>query len=113
MKKIVSLLIFAVALMSSGTALADADGHCNYTHESAYSDVPFKLCQTPTSAEDCESLGNSDGNADAAHGDGACAVEGAVGTCDMGEEKLVYYNGDAEGLEIGCDFQSGEWVTAE
>ncbi len=113
MKIILNLLILAIALTISGTALADADGHCNYSHESAYSDVPFKICQTPTSPADCEELGSSDGNADAAHGDGACAVEGAVGTCDMGDAKLVYYNGDAEGLEIGCDFRSGEWVTAE
>ena len=37
----------------------------------------------------------------------------AVGTCDMGESKLVYYEGDPGGLEIGCGFQGGEWVNAE
>jgi hypothetical protein len=31
----------------------------------------------------------------------------------MGEIKLVYYEGDPGGLEIGCGFQSGEWVSAE
>ena len=48
---------------------------------------------------------------DAAQGDGACSTDGEVGTCDLGDSKLVYYEGDPGGLEIGCGFQGGEWVS--
>ncbi len=112
MKKICSLLIFAVGLVSSGLVMADASGHCNYSHSSAYSDEPFKICQMPASPADCEDLGNAEGNAEAVYGDGECPAENAVGTCDTGESKLIYFNGEADGLEIGCGFQSGEWINA-
>ena len=122
MKKMLSLIIITTALMSSGNAFAGAhegggagasgDGHCNYTQENMFAG-PFKVCQMPTDDAACEELGNTDDNADAAQGDGACASEEAVGTCDMGDVKLVYYEGDPGGLEIGCGFQGGEWVNAE
>ena len=122
MKKMLSLIIITTALMSSGNAFAGAhegggaaasgDGHCNYTQENMFAG-PFKVCQMPTEAAQCEELGNTDDNADAVQGDGACAAEAAVGTCDMGDVKLVYYEGDPGGLEIGCGFQGGEWVNAE
>jgi hypothetical protein len=122
MKKMLSLIIVTAALMSSGNAFAGAhegggakasgDGHCNYTQENMFAG-PFKVCHMPTDAAQCEEIGNTDDNADAVQGDGACATEGAVGTCDMGEAKLVYYEGDPGGLEIGCGFQGGEWVNAE
>ncbi len=121
MKKILSLFIVTVALIASNQVLAGAHGggakasgtgHCNYTQENMFAG-PFKVCQMPTDAAQCEELGNTDDNADAAQGDGACSMETAVGTCDMGETKLVYYEGDPGGLEIGCGFQGGEWVNAE
>ena len=122
MKKMFSMFIVTVALMSSGNAFAGAhegggaeasgDGHCNYTQENMFAG-PFKVCQMPTDAASCEELGNTDDNADAVQGDGECAAEDAVGTCDTGEMKLVYYEGDPGGLEIGCGFQGGEWVNAE
>lgn len=112
MKIMFSLLIFTVALIGSGSAMAAGDGHCNYTQENMFAG-PFKVCQMPTDAAQCEELGNTDDNADAVQGDGGCAADGAVGTCDMGESKLVYYEGDPGGLEIGCGFQGGEWVSAE
>ena len=113
MKIIFTLLIFAVALISTGIAIADTGGHCNFSHSSAYADEPYMICEMPTNAEDCAAVGNAEGNADAVYGDGACSAENIVGTCDTGESKMIYYNGDASGLEIGCSFQSGEWVTAE
>ncbi len=114
MKKIFNLLIFAVALTSSGMAVADdAGGHCNYMHDSVYADEPFKICAMPTDPADCEEIGNGDNNSDAVYSEGACPSEGAVGTCDTGDSKLIYYNGDSEGLEIGCGFQNGEWENAE
>ncbi len=123
MRKMLSLFIFTVALMSSGNVFAGAhdggggaaasgDGHCNYTMENMFAG-PFKVCRMPTDAAGCEKLGNTDDNADAVSGDGACPAEGAVGTCDMGDVKEVYYEGDPGGLEIGCGFQSGEWISAE
>jgi len=110
MKIMFSLLVFTVALMSSGGAFAD--GHCNYTQENMFAG-PFKVCDMPADAAACEELGNTDDNTDAVQGDGACASDGAVGTCDMGDVKRIYYEGDPGGLEIGCGFQGGEWITAE
>ena len=94
---------------SSFVSVAFAEGHCNYTQENMFAG-PFKVCEMPTDAAKCEELGNTDDNADAAQGDGECASEGAVGICDRGDSKLVYYEGDPGGLEIGCGFQGGEWV---
>ncbi|HJP38656.1 MAG TPA: hypothetical protein QF499_05930 [Gammaproteobacteria bacterium] len=111
MKKMLSLCIVTIALMSSGGAMAD-DGHCNYTQENMYAG-PLKVCDMPTDAPNCEELGKTDDNADAVYGDGACPTEGALGTCDMGEIKRIYYEGDPSGLDIGCGYQSGEWIDAE
>ena len=96
---------------SSFASVAFADGHCNYTQENMFAG-PFKVCEMPTDAAKCEELGNTDDNTDAVQGDGECASEGAVGNCDRGDSKLVYYEGDPGGLEIGCGFQGGEWVTS-
>ena len=118
---LVQILLAAVALAVSGVAFGGAheggggaksagDGHCNYTQENMFAG-PFKVCQMPTNAAVCEEYGNTDDNADAVQGDGPCGSEGSVGTCDLGDSKLVYYEGDPGGLEIGCGFQGGEWVT--
>ena len=123
MKKLIFALATATAMMISGSAFAGGhdggggpkaagDGHCNYTQENMFAG-PFKVCQMPTDAALCEEFGNTDDNADAVQGDGECAMEGSVGVCDMGASKMVYYEGDPGGLEIGCGFQGGEWVTSE
>jgi hypothetical protein len=122
MKRLISIqiLLLALALIGAGTALAGGhtggggpaaggDGHCNYVQENMFAG-PFKVCQMPTDAALCEELGSTDDNHDAAQGDGACSTDGMVGTCDMGEAKLLYYEGDPGGLEIGCGFQGGDWV---
>lgn len=111
MKKLITVLSMMMALMSSGSVFAD-DGHCNYSMENMFAG-PYKVCQMPADAAACEEIGNTDDNADAVQGDGACASEAAVGTCDTGDYQVVYYEGDPGGLEIGCGFQGGEWVSAE
>ncbi len=111
MKKI--LIAAAGLIVAAGplTAIA-ADGHCNYTQENMFAG-PFKVCDMPVTAEQCDERGKTDDNSGAVHGEGACATEGAVGTCDMGDNGLrIYYEGDPGGLEIGCGFQSGEWKSA-
>lgn len=122
MKKMIIALSMMIALFSTGSAFAGAhegggakasgDGHCIYTQENMFAG-PFKVCDMPTDAALCEELGNTDDNADAAQGDGQCTMEAAVGTCDMGDTKRIYYEGDPGGLEIGCGFQGGEWINAE
>lgn len=109
MKRITLSLLFAVAMALSGAAFA-AEGHCSYTQENMFAG-PYKVCQQPADAAKCEELGTTDDNADAVHGDGDCPTENLVGTCDTGDFKLLYYEGDPGGLEIGCGFQGGEWVT--
>ena len=67
---------------------------------------------SPATAEQCTELGKTDDNSDAAHGAGDCPDAGRVGVCDRGTDGLrVYYEGDPDGLEIGCGFQGGEWKT--
>ena len=112
MKTMLSLFVVMVALMSSGGVIAADEGHCNYTQENMFAG-PFKVCDMPANEENCQELGSTDDNADAVYGGGACPAENAVGTCDMGETKRIYYEGDPSGLEIGCGFQSGEWIIAE
>jgi hypothetical protein len=121
MKRLICLqiLLTAIALAGSGAVFggahsgggggASGDGHCNYVQENMFAG-PFKVCQMPTDAAACEEFGNTDDNSDAVQGDGACSTDGLVGTCDLGESKLMYYEGDPGGLEIGCGFQGGEWV---
>lgn len=112
MKIMLSLFIVTVALMSSGGAMAADGGHCNYTQENMFAG-PYKVCDMPINQADCEELGNTDDNADAVYADGACPTEDLVGTCDRGETKRIYYEGDPSGLTIGCGFQNGEWIDAE
>lgn len=111
----IKALVAAAALAVSGAALGGAHegggGHCNYVQENMFAG-PFKVCMMPSDAAGCEVLGNTDDNSNAVHGDGDCAMDTAVGHCDMGDDgKLVYYEGDPGGLEIGCGFQGGEWVS--
>jgi len=101
------------ALVLAGSSFAStvyAEGHCNFVQENMFAG-PFKVCQMPVDSAGCDELGATDDNHDAAHGDGDCSADAVVGTCDLGDSKVVYYEGDAGGLEIGCGFQGGEWVT--
>lgn len=105
-------LIAACALLAMGPLTASAEdgaGHCKYTQKNMFAG-PFKVCDEPATAEKCTELGKTDENSGAAHGAGACPLEGQVGVCDMGANgKRFYYEGDPAGLEIGCGFQGGEW----
>ena len=107
LKSTIAALVLAGGSFASA---AFAEGHCNYVQENMFAG-PFKVCQMPTDAAKCEELGSTDDNHDAAAGEGDCSTEGEVGTCDLGDAKLVYYGGDPGDLEIGCGFQGGEWVT--
>ena len=104
--------IAAVALLVAGpfagTALADA-GSCKYIQQNMFAG-PFHVCEMPIDAPKCEELGKTDENKDAAHIAEACPTAALVGTCDKGATKLMYYDGDPSGLEIGCGFQGGTWV---
>jgi len=95
-----------------GGAEISGEGSCAYVQENMFAG-PFDVCQEPTGAESCATLGETDDNADAVYSTGACTAEGLVGTCDLGDSKLRYYSGDAGGLEIGCGFQGGDWVAVE
>jgi hypothetical protein len=102
----------AVIALSSSSAFAADEGACSYVQESMFAG-PFDVCQEPVDADGCAALGEADDNADASHAEGACNVEAIVGTCDTGDFKIHYYDGDAGGLEIGCGFQGGDWILAE
>jgi len=118
-----SIRILGAALLAlAGTNVALAGGHdggveisgegsCTYVQENMFAG-PFDVCQEPVGAESCATLGETDDNANAAHSEGACSTDGLVGTCDLGATKLHYFSGDADGLEIGCGFQGGDWVSA-
>jgi hypothetical protein len=107
-----SKLIATVALLAIApfaAFAADGPGHCNYTQKNMFAG-PFKVCDMPATAEQCTELGKTDDNSDAAHGAGNCPDAGRVGVCDRGADgQRVYYEGDPDGLEIGCGFQGGEW----
>ena len=107
LKSTIAALVIAGGSFASA---AFAAGHCDYVQENMFAG-PFKVCQMPADAARCEELGSTDDNHDAAHSDGDCNADSDVGTCDLGEEKVVYYEGDPGGLEIGCGFQGGEWIS--
>lgn len=123
MKMIRTLGVVAVVAFAGNASVVLAGGHeggpeitgegaCSYVQENMFAG-PFNVCQEPVGAESCAVLGETDDNADATHAEGACPADGLVGTCDLGASKLRYYSGDAGGLEIGCGFQGGEWISAE
>jgi hypothetical protein len=102
----------ALAGGHEGGATIAGEGSCTYVQENMFAG-PFDVCQEPVGAESCTELGETDDNANAVHSADACSAEGLIGTCDLGDTKLHYLTGDAGGLEIGCGFQGGEWVSAE
>lgn len=104
--------VFGGAHTGGGGAASSGDGHCDFVQENMFAG-PFKVCQMPTDTAACEEFGNTDDNTDAVQSDGPCGSEGSVGTCDLGDSQLVYYEGDPGGLEIGCGFQGGEWISVE
>jgi len=121
--KINQILGTAVAVIALSSSSAFAAGHdggleitgegaCSYVQESMFAG-PFNVCQEPVGADSCAALGEAADNADASHAEGDCNVEAIVGTCDTGDSKIHYYDGDAGGLEIGCGFQGGDWILAE
>jgi hypothetical protein len=89
------------------------DGHCTYMLQNLMMDSQVKTCQQPANAEGCAALGSTDDNSDAAHAEGECPMDGALAVCDTGDNKYVYYedNDQLGGLEIGCGFQGGDWIT--
>lgn len=108
-KLIATFALLAIAPFAANTAAAE--GHCNYVQKNMFAG-PFKVCDMPVSAALCTELGKTDDNSDAAHGTGDCPDAGRVGVCDRGSDGLrVYYEGDPDGLEIGCGFQGGDWKT--
>jgi hypothetical protein len=120
MKTLGILGVVAAISIAGGTSAAFAqdtvevsgEGACSYVQENMFAG-PFNVCEEPVGAESCAVLGETDDNADAVHAEGACPAEGLIGTCDKGDSKLRYFSGDAGGLEIGCGFQGGEWISAE
>ena len=121
--KLTKILGLAAVLSLVGTSAALAGGHeggpeitgegsCTYVQENMFAG-PFDVCREPVGPESCAQLGETDDNADAAHSTEACSTEGLVGTCDLGSNKLMYLSGDAGGLEIGCGFQGGDWISPE
>lgn len=89
-----------------------AGGHCNFVMKNAFAG-PYKACMSPTTSEQCTTLGTSDENSGAVYGEGACPTASAVGTCAMDTGSMTYYEGEASGLEIGCGFQSGTWTAGQ
>ncbi|GMW06095.1 MAG: hypothetical protein QY320_14080 [Gammaproteobacteria bacterium] len=107
--RIAAVALFAAGPFAGVALAADDAGHCQYVQQNMFAG-PFKVCEMPIDAAKCEELGKTDENSDAVHAAGACPVEGLVGTCDKGATKLLYFEGDPAGLEIGCGFQGGTWV---
>ena len=124
MKSVLKFSIGLMALLSVGIAFAGlhsegdglpkgkpGDGHCMHMLQNLMMDGQVKACEQPASAEGCETIGNTDDNSDAVHGAGDCPTEGALGICDTGDMKFVYYTDDGQlgGLEMGCGFM-GDWT---
>ena len=101
----------AMAGAHTGGPAITGEGACTFVQENMFAG-PFDVCQEPVVAESCAGLGDADDNANAVHSDGACATDKLVGTCDVGASKVHYLSGDADGLEIGCGFQGGDWIPA-
>lgn len=100
-----SLLIAVSSLFLSLSANA---GSCAFTQENMFAG-PFEACQSPIDKAGCEELGTEGSNANAVHSDGECTKDKLVGTCVRDDDSIAYYTGEADGLEIGCGFQGGEW----
>jgi hypothetical protein len=98
-----------LAVPFAGPVSAEDAGHCKFVQQNMFAG-PFKVCEMTMDAAKCTEIGKTDENKDAVHAAGACPTESLVGTCDKGATKLLYYEGDASGLEIGCGFQGGNWV---
>jgi hypothetical protein len=101
----------AMAGGHEGGPAITGEGACTFVQENMFAG-PFDVCQEPVGPESCAALGEADDNAAASHSEGACPSEGLVGTCDLGSSKVNYLSGDADGLEIGCGFQGGDWIPA-
>ncbi|WP_101759007.1 hypothetical protein [Oceanicoccus sp. KOV_DT_Chl] len=86
------------------------DGSCTYMLQNNMMDSQVKTCEQPANAAGCKVLGSIDDNSDSKHAKGDCSMEGAKGSCDTGEVKWVYYDGDWESMETGCGFQGGDWT---
>ena len=110
---VLSTAAFAGGHTSGPTAqIVEGGGSCNYTMQNMFAG-PYKVCQTNLDAANCEIAGQEAENSDASHVEGDCSAEGAIGACAMEGTKVVYYEGDPSGLEIGCGFQSGTWESME
>ncbi len=122
MKFLSKSLCFAAAITLAGSALAGlhseddglpkgkaGDGHCTYMLQNNMMDEQIKTCETPSNVAGCKVLGSMDDNSGGTHAAGDCPTEGAKGSCDTGEIKQVYYDGDWESMETGCGFQGGDW----
>ena len=112
----IALAVALTAVLPSPSAVADdqaagapATGHCDFSLKNQWAG-PFKACVDPATPDQCKALGAKDDNSNAVWSSGSCSTTGVVGTCRKSDGALHYYEGDASGLEMGCGFQSGEWV---
>lgn len=109
-------LVASVSLMTNRAAVADdspaaaaATGHCAFSLKNQWVG-PLKACVDPSTAAQCAATGSKDENSNAVWSEGACPGAGRVGTCRKPDSSVHYYEGDAGGLEMGCGFQSGDWI---
>ena len=104
-KSVCSLSVAAASLVLSTAVNA---GSCNFVQENMFAG-PFDACQSPIDKDACKELGSEGSNSNAVYSESACSTDKLVGSCVRDDDAIAYYTGEADGLEIGCGFQGGEW----
>lgn len=105
---------FFVLILTS--SFASAENHCTYSLYSSYLKKNFKVCQMATDASKCGAW-KVDGKitqmafaaSEAKLEPGLCSLSGMVGTCELPDGDVVFYEGDPAVLEHGCFNMKGLW----
>lgn len=98
---------FVLALTLGNSAEAK-DGHCTYRQLAPSLRQKYQVCRMPATPETCDRI-VSRYHSWVEFAEGSCPT-GAVGTCDIGGERVFFYAGDAETLAKGCGYMQGTWL---
>lgn len=96
-----TILLLCLSIVISSSALS-ADGQCSYIQRYDRLTKGMKVCWTPVDETTC-------GKLEGVFSRGACSTESIVGICSVGRSQFIYYEGNAQNIEIGCAHRKGKW----
>ncbi len=117
--RIIGRCLAAVVLLAAGftSSAALAEKACQYKLYSEWTKTSMLVCEMPAKGQSCGELPLPPGqDRQKAYASSTieeprkgCSRDNMIGVCRMKTTTMVFYEGDASSLELGCSILEGEW----